>query len=170
MEGNGITSPELADMATVLATRTADQLIGDLNRMKGRITHTTPVIQGVDKGNGHHAEPSAEPSAAEELEDDNTSDDESEVEVEVVNNISAKRRRENAVLESHRLNRARQLATEPKKQENVNEDKQSTKWLVKHSTNQEIISTPREYQSELFEKAKEKNIIAVLDTGLFGQL
>ncbi|KAI0541575.1 hypothetical protein GGR58DRAFT_510891 [Xylaria digitata] len=28
-----------------------------------------------------------------------------------------------------------------------------------------IISSPREYQTELFEKAKEKNIIAVLDTG-----
>lgn len=28
-----------------------------------------------------------------------------------------------------------------------------------------IISSPREYQTELFERAKEKNIIAVLDTG-----
>lgn len=28
-----------------------------------------------------------------------------------------------------------------------------------------IIHDPREYQLELFEKAKEKNIIAVLDTG-----
>lgn len=30
-----------------------------------------------------------------------------------------------------------------------------------------IISSPREYQTELFERAKEKNIIAVLDTGWF---
>ena len=29
-----------------------------------------------------------------------------------------------------------------------------------------IISDPREYQVELFEKAKQQNIIAVLDTGL----
>ena len=28
-----------------------------------------------------------------------------------------------------------------------------------------IISDPREYQVELFEKAKQQNIIAVLDTG-----
>lgn len=28
-----------------------------------------------------------------------------------------------------------------------------------------IISSPREYQTELFERAKKKNIIAVLDTG-----
>ena len=30
-----------------------------------------------------------------------------------------------------------------------------------------IISDPREYQVELFEKAKKQNIIAVLDTGLY---
>lgn len=29
-----------------------------------------------------------------------------------------------------------------------------------------IIHDPREYQLELFEKAKEKNIIAVLETGM----
>ncbi len=29
-----------------------------------------------------------------------------------------------------------------------------------------IITDPREYQIELFEKAKNQNIIAVLDTGL----
>ena len=46
------------------------------------------------------------------------------------------------------------------------EGSQSAKWLVNQSENREIISTPREYQVELFERAKEKNIIAVLDTGL----
>ncbi|KAH8808722.1 hypothetical protein F5884DRAFT_793130 [Xylogone sp. PMI_703] len=39
------------------------------------------------------------------------------------------------------------------------------RWLVKQSESQEIISSPRDYQVELFERAKEKNIIAVLDTG-----
>lgn len=42
---------------------------------------------------------------------------------------------------------------------------QSARWLVNQSENRQIISSPREYQLELFEKAKEKNIIAVLDTG-----
>ncbi|KAK1728887.1 LOW QUALITY PROTEIN: RNase3 domain-containing protein [Colletotrichum acutatum] len=37
--------------------------------------------------------------------------------------------------------------------------------LVKESENRRIIQTPREYQIELFERAKQKNIIAVLDTG-----
>jgi len=45
------------------------------------------------------------------------------------------------------------------------ESKQSTRWLVNQSENQHIISTPRTYQIELFELAKEKNVIAVLDTG-----
>lgn len=34
-----------------------------------------------------------------------------------------------------------------------------------HLEDAPIISSPREYQTELFERAKRKNIIAVLDTG-----
>ncbi|KAJ0305143.1 hypothetical protein COL516b_005373 [Colletotrichum fioriniae] len=41
----------------------------------------------------------------------------------------------------------------------------SVAYLVKESENRRIIQTPREYQIELFERAKQKNIIAVLDTG-----
>ncbi|KAK1674807.1 RNase3 domain-containing protein [Colletotrichum godetiae] len=41
----------------------------------------------------------------------------------------------------------------------------SVAYLVKENENRRIIQTPREYQIELFEKAKQKNIIAVLDTG-----
>lgn len=37
--------------------------------------------------------------------------------------------------------------------------------LVKEHESRRIIQTPREYQIELFERAKRKNIIAVLDTG-----
>ena len=44
-------------------------------------------------------------------------------------------------------------------------DTRSTKWLVQQSASHRIISQPREYQTELFEKAKKENIIAVLDTG-----
>ncbi|RYP65205.1 hypothetical protein DL769_006395 [Monosporascus sp. CRB-8-3] len=41
----------------------------------------------------------------------------------------------------------------------------STALLVREAESERIINSPREYQIELFEKAKEKNIIAVLDTG-----
>ncbi|KAK7420523.1 Dicer-like protein 1 [Neonectria punicea] len=37
--------------------------------------------------------------------------------------------------------------------------------LVKESEDRKIIATPREYQVELFERAKKKNTIVVLDTG-----
>lgn len=36
--------------------------------------------------------------------------------------------------------------------------------MAKHDSNV-IITDPREYQMELYEKAKKQNIIAVLDTG-----
>ncbi|KAI0152527.1 hypothetical protein F4776DRAFT_652761 [Hypoxylon sp. NC0597] len=37
--------------------------------------------------------------------------------------------------------------------------------LVREAESERIISSPREYQTELFERAKQRNIIAVLDTG-----
>lgn len=45
------------------------------------------------------------------------------------------------------------------------EDKTSAA-LVREFESNKIIESPRDYQIELFEKAREKNIIAVLDTGL----
>ncbi|KAM0549771.1 hypothetical protein ACHAPJ_009210 [Fusarium lateritium] len=44
-------------------------------------------------------------------------------------------------------------------------DKQSLTQLIHASENRKIIATPREYQIELFEQAKEKNTIVVLPTG-----
>lgn len=53
-----------------------------------------------------------------------------------------------------------------KKPENrVTENDQSIAYLVKSWEGQKIINNPRDYQMELFERAKEKNTIAVLDTG-----
>lgn len=53
-----------------------------------------------------------------------------------------------------------------KKPENrVIENDQSIGYLVKSWEGQKIINNPRDYQMELFQRAKEKNTIAVLDTG-----
>jgi len=77
--------------------------------------------------------------------------------------ISEKRRADNAAFElwiernhSFLSKRSRKL---------VLGDDQSALALVREFENKKIISTPREYQLELFEKAKTQNVIAVLDTG-----
>lgn len=55
------------------------------------------------------------------------------------------------------------LSKKPKN--HVTENDQSLGYLVKSWEGQKIINNPRDYQMELFERAKEKNTIAVLDTG-----
>ncbi|KAI1470586.1 uncharacterized protein F4812DRAFT_469152 [Daldinia caldariorum] len=47
----------------------------------------------------------------------------------------------------------------------IRDEDKSTNLLVREAESEKIISSPREYQTELFERAKQKNIIAVLDTG-----
>ncbi|KAI0387728.1 hypothetical protein F5Y04DRAFT_10394 [Hypomontagnella monticulosa] len=47
----------------------------------------------------------------------------------------------------------------------ISDENRSMNWLVREAEREKIISSPREYQTELFERAKQKNIIAVLDTG-----
>jgi endoribonuclease Dicer len=79
--------------------------------------------------------------------------------------ITERKRRLNAIADSYMQERARKQLKEGSKVRPEDEAQQSARWLVNQSENREIISSPREYQVELFEKAKEKNIIAVLDTG-----
>ena len=51
--------------------------------------------------------------------------------------------------------------------ENLNEEDLSIRSLMAKQESNVIITDPREYQLELFEKAKKQNIIAVLDTGQY---
>ena len=51
--------------------------------------------------------------------------------------------------------------------ENANNDTLSVRSLIAKQDSSVIITDPREYQIELFEKAKKQNIIAVLDTGTY---
>ena len=51
--------------------------------------------------------------------------------------------------------------------ENANEENLSIRSLMAKQESNIIITDPREYQLELFEKAKKQNIIAVLDTGQY---
>lgn len=49
--------------------------------------------------------------------------------------------------------------------ENANEENLSIRSLMAKQESNIIVNDPREYQLELFERAKKQNIIAVLDTG-----
>ena len=51
--------------------------------------------------------------------------------------------------------------------QNANEENLSIRSLMAQQESNVIITDPREYQLELFEKAKNQNIIAVLDTGQY---
>ncbi|KAK0643580.1 hypothetical protein B0T16DRAFT_332025 [Cercophora newfieldiana] len=77
--------------------------------------------------------------------------------------ISEKRRADEAAFDSWIEKNRSSLAQRPRKVPLG--DYQSAYALVQQYERKEIISTPREYQLELFEKAKNQNIIAVLDTG-----
>jgi hypothetical protein len=108
--------------------------------------------------------PRAPENESEYHEDD---DDEAEIEQPVSRpkKITERKRIFNAIADSW----VQKSLLNPTKNSQVTaeeEGTQSTRWLVNQSENREIISTPREYQVELFERAKEKNVIAVLDTGL----
>jgi endoribonuclease Dicer len=82
--------------------------------------------------------------------------------------ISERKRRQNAIADSHiQIALQKSLKKGSRRLKPEEEAQQSARWLVNQSESHEIISTPRAYQTELFERAKEGNIIAVLDTGEF---
>lgn len=76
-----------------------------------------------------------------------------------------RKRRQNAIADSHIQTALQKSLKKGSRAKPEDEAQQSARWLINQSESHQIISTPRAYQTELFEKAKEKNIIAVLDTG-----
>ncbi|KAF9629681.1 Ribonuclease III [Lasiodiplodia theobromae] len=84
----------------------------------------------------------------------------------VAHNISEKKRLQQALFSSWVAKRAEQVTDREVKEalKTANDDSLSIRnLLAKQDSN--VITDPREYQLELFERAKEENVIAVLDTG-----
>jgi endoribonuclease Dicer len=113
-----------------------------------------------------HEESDLENGENEDDDDDDDDDDEIRTSAKP-RKISERKRRMNAIADNYIQESILRSIKEDNQVKPGDEVNQSARWLVNQSESQEIISTPREYQTELFERAKEKNIIAVLDTGSF---
>jgi endoribonuclease Dicer len=114
-------------------------------------------------GNGHEI---PEP----EDKDDREGNDEDEEKDEIrpstkPRKILERKRRMNAIADSYIQEMTQKSIKEDIRLNCQIIEDQSTRYLVHQAESRKIISSPREYQTDLFERAKERNIIAVLDTG-----
>ncbi|KAF4583142.1 Dicer-like protein 1 [Ophiocordyceps camponoti-floridani] len=121
----------------------------------------TPLFVGADEA-ADEAETAARPSdVASDSEDDDAIDRYRHVPERTVDPRapSARRRRGDAAFQQWIVESQQAASTEQ------SVDRYSTTNLIQRNEERCIITSPREYQTELFERAKNKNLIIVLDTG-----
>jgi hypothetical protein len=115
------------------------------------------------------ADPANEPESQEQeyIDPDDDEDDTYRLNVnpERARKISDKKRLDTAAFQSWVANNQREVTRDSARAAN-SLSKQSVESLVRDGGGRLIIASPREYQVELFERAKKQNTIVVLDTGL----
>jgi hypothetical protein len=170
------TSLPALPLPTTLATRATEDVIAEL---KSRVPHALNTLangrlishSSSQSGISDLVELSLKPTVRhgveeEEDQDGDLEDSEDEIQTTVKpRKLSERKRLLNAIADNYIQERNQKIHQEGNKVRPEDEEQQSARWLVNQSEDRQIISTPREYQVELFEKAKEKNLIAVLDTG-----
>ncbi|MCJ1451582.1 Dicer-like protein 1 [Mycoblastus sanguinarius] len=111
-------------------------------------------------------ESSAVMGEADQYPSESESEDEQDV-AKKTPKLSEKRRAQNMKFSAWLSHRTAKITKEEVQAvvDNANEETLSIRSLMAKQDSNVIITDPREYQLELFEKAKEQNIIAVLDTG-----
>lgn len=80
--------------------------------------------------------------------------------------ITEKRRLDNAAFQEWMIKNQREVTKASVAAAKNNLGSQSVASMVTGFEDKKIITSPREYQTELFERAKQKNTIVVLDTGM----
>jgi len=177
------TASEDEPLGTTLPARNSDQVIADLKRQrpaasasssfspKARLnsyasTKSESTLSDLPEAPTYATgNTNGEDDGSPEEDEGTESTDEENQPTTKPRKVTERKRRLNAIADSYMAERNQKQLKEGNKVRPEDEAQQSARWLVNQSENREIISSPREYQVELFEKAKEKNIIAVLDTG-----
>jgi endoribonuclease Dicer len=165
-----LTPGDVLDVAPALTTRTSDAVITDLKSGRQK-KYSTPASVGTKLGKLQARDgPSESVIGAHRGENGEGEDDGNGPEEEVFvpskpRKISERKRAQNAAMNDWFQNLQKQQARAASTTSNGDRESHSVKFLVKQNESQRIISSPREYQVELFERAKAENIIAVLDTG-----
>ena len=169
-------TPSPKDSPTSLRTRTTEDVIADLKRPIGsslRLQASTEgssslsladkLISSVHNSTRYKGQ-SEDP--VHEFDEEEYGEEDEIGPLTKTKKISERRRRMNAIADQYIQTSLETTIKKDIEKGYEDDELQSTRWIVNKSENREIISSPREYQTELFERAKEKNIIAVLDTGM----
>jgi endoribonuclease Dicer len=99
---------------------------------------------------------------------DDDSDVDSDVPAHEPKTTSEKRRKQNQILEAFAANISANITQEEITEagsKSVQEEQLSIREILARQETSVRITTPRDYQTELFQRAKTENTIAVLDTG-----